>query len=460
MDLLCSVNWIALLVLAITLLLFKVLNQLAMKINWTFVVLISMVMGAVIGLVFASENNSYLVWVDLIGDIYINVITALVAPVILISIMSGFISLNSKEKMKSIGLTSVLWLLASSAAAIVLSYIFGAITGLGKGAEAVFADIASVSDSTISSYEELATSFDQVILKFFPTNVIGDLSNDNVVAIIIIAIAVAVAYVGISSEEGEEKVVAFKNLVEALKNIIYRILAFVIDLTPFAVLCLVAGSASQIFEDKKSLIQLVLLVVMIYVVCLVHSYGFNAIIIKCVAKLSPLKFFKKILPAQITAFTTSSSVGSIPASIECQRKSVGIDEEISNFTTSLGTTIGMPGCTCVWPILLAIFYTNAMGSIAWTVSDYVMLAVVCLILSLGSAGVPGIGVVSAMAVFKAVNLPIAAIVLLVPINNISDMIRTFDNVTAGNVTAAIVARKMGTLDDNIFNAEEKKGENA
>ena len=451
MDLLCSVNWIALLVLAITLLLFKVLNQLAMKINWTFVVLISMVMGAVIGLVFASENNSYLVWVDLIGDIYINVITALVAPVILISIMSGFISLNSKEKMKSIGLTS--------AAAIVLSYIFGAITGLGKGAEAVFADIASVSDSTISSYEELATSFDQVILKFFPTNVIGDLSNDNVVAIIIIAIAVAVAYVGISSEEGEEKVVAFKNLVEALKNIIYRILAFVIDLTPFAVLCLVAGSASQIFEDKKSLIQLVLLVVMIYVVCLVHSYGFNAIIIKCVAKLSPLKFFKKILPAQITAFTTSSSVGSIPASIECQRKSVGIDEEISNFTTSLGTTIGMPGCTCVWPILLAIFYTNAMG-IAWTVSDYVMLAVVCLILSLGSAGVPGIGVVSAMAVFKAVNLPIAAIVLLVPINNISDMIRTFNNVTAGNVTAAIVARKMGTLDDNIFNAEEKKGENA
>ena len=243
------------------------------------------------------------------------------------------------------------------------------------------------------------------------------------------------------------------------ENIIYRILAFVIDLTPFAVLCLVAGSASQIFEDKKSLVQLVLLVVMIYVVCLVHSYGFNAILIKFVAKLSPIKFFKKILPAQITAFTTSSSVGSIPASIEGQRKRVGIDEEISNFTTSLGTTIGMPGCTCVWPILLAIFYTNAVG-ISWTVSDYVMLAVVCLILSLGSAGVPGIGVVSAMAVFKAVNLPIAAIVLLVPINNISDMIRTFDNVTAGNVTAAIVARKMGTLDDNIFNAEEKKGENA
>lgn len=459
MDLLCNVNWIALLVLAITLLLFKVLNWLAERINWTFVVLISMIMGAVIGLVFASENNSYLVWLDLIGDAYINIITALVAPVILISIMSGFISLNSKEKMKSIGLRSVGWLLVSSAAAIVLSYIFGFFTGIGKGAGAVFADIASVSDSTISSYEELETSFDQVILKFFPSNVIGDMANDNVVAIIIIAIAIAVAYVSIASEEGTKVVSPFKDLVEALKKIIYRILAYVIDLTPFAVLCLVAGSASQIFEDKQSLVQLALLVAMIYIVCLVHIYGFNIILIKFFAKLSPLKFFKKILPAQITAFTTSSSVGTIPVSVECQKKRIGVNEEISNFTISLGTTIGMPGCTCTWPILLAMFYTNAMG-ITWTATDYIMLAAVCMILSLGSAGVPGIGVVSAMAVFKAVNLPIAAIVLLVPINSISDMIRTMINVTSANVSAAIVARQTGSLDDAIFNAEEKKGENA
>ena len=327
MDLLCSVNWIALFVLAITLLLFKVLNYLAMKMNWTFVVLISMVMGAVVGLVFASENNTYLVWLDLIGDAYINIITALVAPVILISIMSGFISLNSKEKMKSIGLRSVLWLMISAGAAIVLSYIFGFFTGIGKGAEAVFADIATVSDSTISSYEELETSFDQVILNFFPTNVIGDMANDNVVAIIIVAIAVAVAYVSIASEEGTKGVSAFKDLVEALKKIIYRILSYVIELTPFAVLCLVAGSASQIFQDKKSLLQLVLLVAMIYIVCLVHIYGFNIILIKFVAKLSPLKFFKKILPAQITAFTTQSSVGTIPVSVECQTKRLGIDEE-------------------------------------------------------------------------------------------------------------------------------------
>ena len=110
MDALLSVNWIALLVLIIALLLFKVLNKLAYKMNWTFVILISMVMGAVLGIVFASENNSYMTWLALIGDIYVNLITALVAPVILVSVISGLIQLNDKEKMKRIVTKSVFWL--------------------------------------------------------------------------------------------------------------------------------------------------------------------------------------------------------------------------------------------------------------------------------------------------------------------------------------------------------------
>ena len=133
MDALLSVNWIALLVLIIALLLFKVLNKLAYKINWTFVILISMVMGAVLGIVFASENNSYMTWLALIGDIYVNLITALVAPVILVSVISGLIQLNDKEKMKRIGTKSVFWLLVSSAIAIVVTIVFGMATQVGKG---------------------------------------------------------------------------------------------------------------------------------------------------------------------------------------------------------------------------------------------------------------------------------------------------------------------------------------
>lgn len=453
MDALLSVNWIALLVLVIALLLFKALNWIAYKVNWTFVILISMVMGAVVGIVFASEGNSYMTWLALIGDVYVNLITALVAPVILVSVISGLIQLNDKEKMKRIGTKSVFWLMLSSAIAIVITVIFGGLTQIGRGAGSVFSDISSVAGSTLEAYQEMETSFDQILLKLFPTNIVGDLAADNIVAIIIIAVAVAVAYVSVSSEEGEDKVKTFKDLIEGMKKIIFYILSYVIDLTPYAVLCLTAISASQLLSDKEALVQVILLVAMIYVVCLVQTYGVNAIILKFAAKLSPVKFFKKTFDAQATAFTTQSSVGSLPITIDRLIRKVGVDEEVANFTAPLGTTIGMAGCTCIWPILLAMFYLNATGQ-HWEVSQYLIMCFMCLVLSMGSAGMPGIGVVTAVSLFSAVDLPIAAVVLLIPINSISDMVRTLTNVVGANVTAAVVARKTDLLDDSVFNAEE------
>lgn len=238
MDALLSVNWIALLVLMIALLSFKALNWIAYRVNWTVVILISMVIGAVIGVVFASEGNTYLVWLNLIGQAYVKLIKALVAPVILVSVISGLISLNDKEKMKKIGTKSVFWLLITSVTAIVVTLVVGAATNIGKGAGAVFADISSVTDATLSAYQEMETSFDTILLNLVPSNIAADLAADNIVAIIIIAVAVAVAYVSISSEEGEDKVLVIKKLIEAVKKVIFNILAYVIDLTPYAVLCL------------------------------------------------------------------------------------------------------------------------------------------------------------------------------------------------------------------------------
>lgn len=452
MEFILSINWIALFALAVVGLLFVLIHYLSEKINWTLVILIALFLGAVVGIVFASENNTYLVWVELIGDIYVNVITALAAPIILVSIISSFVSLKNKDAVRSIGVRSVFWLLVSAAAAIALSLLGGLVFKLWD-ASAVFEDIASVSDSTVSAYGGLRKSFGEVLLGLFPSNIIGDIEGNNIVAIIIIAAAVALAYISVSSREGEESVVAFKRLVEAVKKIIYRILEFIIDLTPYAVLCLFASSASSIFSDIDTILQLLLLVGIIYIVSFVHAFVFNGVLIKFAAKLNPIKFFKKIFQAQATAFTTQSSIGTLPVTIDSLKRKVGVNEEIANFTAPLGTTIGMPGCTCVWPVLLVMFFVNAAG-LGWGMSDYILLAAVTLILSLGSAGVPGIAVVSSIAVFSALNLPIAAVVLLIPINTVSDMARTMNNVTAAAVSATIVARKEGQLDDTVFNQEE------
>ena len=147
-------------------------------------------------------------------------------------------------------------------------------------------------------------------------------------------------------------------------------------------------------------------------------------------------------------------MGTLPICVENLVRKIGVDEEVANFTAPLGTTIGMPGCTTVWPMLLVIFYVNAMG-LGWGVGDYLVAAVLALTLSLGMAGVPGIGVVSAISLFSALGLPTAAVILMLPINTVTDMVRTMENVTNANLATAIVARQTGLLDDAVFNAPEK-----
>ena len=464
MDALLEFNWISLFALSVVLLLFVLLYFLSKKINWTLVILIALTLGVGVGFLFKSEGNTYLRWVGLIGDIYVNIITALVAPVILVSIISSFITLKNKNSIKSIGVRSVAWLLISASTAIILSIVVGTALRLGKGASSIFQDIDSVSEGTISAYSGLRKSFDQVIVDLFPSNIVSDIASNNVVAIIIIAIALAVGYISVSNSSGEDKVVSFKNLVNATKRIIYRVLSFVIKLTPYAVLAIISTSASKIFTSGDSIIQLLILVGLIYAIAIIHTFIINGLFIKFFAKVNPIKFFKKILPAQITAFTTQSSVGTLPVTIKNLEDS-GVSDKVSNFTTPLGTTIGMPGCTCIWPVLLAIFYVNAVG-LNWGVADYIILAILTLLLSFGSAGVPGIAVVSSIALFSVLDLPIAAVILLMPINTISDMIRTLDNVSTAATASIIVARKTNELDDDVFNyikkpevQEEIKNEN-
>ena len=457
MDALLDFNWISLFALSVVALLYVLLYFLSKKINWTFVILIALALGIGVGFLFKSEGNVYLTWVGLIGDIYIHIITALVAPVILVSIISSFITLKSKQSIKSIGLRSVFWLLISASTAILLSIIAGTVLKLGSGAQSIFTDINSVSQGTIDAYSGLKKSFKDVILNLFPSNVVSDIASNNVVRIIIIAIALAVGYISVSNSSGEDKVASFKNLISATKRIIYRVLSFVIKLTPYAVLAIISVSASKMFTSGDSIIQLLILVGLIYAIALIHTFVINGLFIKFAGKVNPIKFFKKIFPAQVTAFTTQSSVGTLPVTIK-NLEDAGVSEEVSNFTAPLGTTIGMPGCTCIWPVLLAIFYVNAVG-LNWQVGDYVILAFLTLVLSFGSAGVPGIAVVSAIALFSVLDLPIAAVILLMPINTISDMIRTLDNVSTAASASIIVARRTNELNEKVFDDTEEKTNN-
>ena len=151
MDVFLEFNWISLFALSVVALLFVLLHFLSKKINWTFVILIALALGVGVGFLFRSADNSYLKWVGLIGNIYVNIITALVAPVILVSIISSFIALKNGNSIKTIGIRSVVWLLVSSLIAIVLSITVGTLVRLGTGAGSIFENISSVSENTVNA---------------------------------------------------------------------------------------------------------------------------------------------------------------------------------------------------------------------------------------------------------------------------------------------------------------------
>jgi L-cystine uptake protein TcyP (sodium:dicarboxylate symporter family) len=170
--------------------------------------------------------------------------------------------------------------------------------------------------------------------------------------------------------------------------------------------------------------------------------------------LDPIRFFKKILPAQLVGFSTQSSAGTLPLTTSILTERVGVGASVANFTASLGTTIGMPGCSGIWPVLVAVWGINGLG-LNFGPSDYVRLALISLVVSLGTAGVPGTATIVTAGVLTAVGLPLEILVLVIPISAIADTGRTATNITAAMVSSAIVARQEGVLDDAVFNDERE-----
>jgi Na+/H+-dicarboxylate symporter len=206
------------------------------------------------------------------------------------------------------------------------------------------------------------------------------------------------------------------------------------------------GSSTDLGSAFWSLLGLLALV---WGACVLHAYVVNGAILEVFADVPMVEFFRKIFPAQLTAFTTQSSIGTLPVTTEQLTKRVGVHSEIAHFTAPLGATIGMPGCAGIWPIMIAVWGINAYG-LSYSLTDYAVLAFLGVIVSVGVAGVPGAATVSAATVMAAAHLPLEFVAATIPIGVIADMARTATNVTAAAVSATVVARQTGLLDDDIF----------
>lgn len=441
-----DIDWVAAAGLASVLVLFAAIYVLRQKkkLSFTWTILAAMVAGVGIGFLFAGHVD----WIRPIGTIYISVLTAVVAPLIIVSILSSVTSLGSIAQLKGIGLRSVFWLLMITLLSIVLALALGLIFNLGSGGEVL------AENFNAKIYEESIVPISSVITGLFPNNVVNDIGEGKIIPMILFALLIAVSYVLVAQEK-KEKVVIFKRFIEASREIIFKAVAFIIELTPYAVLALVAASVGSKFESGM-IWSLGLMLVVSFIAFAINIWLIGGVLVRVFADLDPVRFFRKIIPAQVVAFSTQASAGTLPVTTRVPQEDVGVSAEVTNFTAPLGTTIGMPGCAGIWPILTAIYGINALG-IDYGAIDYIILGLVCLLVSLGTAGVPGTATITTTTVLAAVGLPIEILVITIPIAAIADTGRTATNVSAAMTAAAIVGRQEQAIDETIFYGE-KAGE--
>lgn len=421
--------------LALALVFFALLHYLkkVKKVDFGIRVILATVLGIVLGVVFKGHYTYYYAF----GRIYTRLISALVIPLLAFSITSSITNLGASIRLKSIGLKTVLFLLLNTLIASILTLIAGIATNIGSGfpyepaADYQAAEIPTLIDTLVG---------------LFPQNLANHWASTEVVPIVVFAILVAVAYNSAAAGNAEE-VAPFKAFVDAGNKVLGRVVSIVIGYTPYAVLTLIARQVSR--SDAGTLLPLLSVLILAYVLCAVQLFVVEGVLLRTVGGLDPIAFLKGIWPAAVVAFTSQSSVGTIPVTVT-QLKKLGVNEDVASFGASLGANLGMPGCAGIWPTLLAVFAVHVLD-LQYSPLQYAFLVVLAVLVAVGSVGVPGTATITATALFTAAGLPVEVIVLLYPISSIVDMARTATNVVgAAAATTLVAATEESQLDRDAY----------
>lgn len=405
------------------------------NVDFGVLTILAVILGIIVGLVF-KENYLYL---EAVGTIYSNLISAIVVPLLLFSIISSITNLQASIKLKKISLKTIFYLLLNTFTASLITLIIAVITKIGSG----------FNYELSTNYKAVEVpSFVDTITGLFPNNLINSWLNGEVVPIVVFAVIVAVAYNKLASKD-QKLVQPFKQFIDAGNRVLGEVVNLVIGFTPYAVLALIARAVGK--SALSDLIPLLGVLGLAYLLSIIQIFGVEGLLLKVVGKINPINFFKGIWPAGVIAFTSQSSIGTIPVTVRQLMNKVGVNEDIASFAASLGANLGMPGCAGIWPTLLAVFAINVLG-LDYSIGQYAFLVILSVVVSIGTVGVPGTATITATAVFASAGLPIEIIVLLAPISSIVDMARTATNVIGAATAATLVAKSESELNINIYNS--------
>lgn len=393
-------------------------------------IFIALVLAILCGL--ALQGHSALVehYIKPFGIIFLNLVKFIVVPVVLFSIMCGIISMQDIRKVGSIGLKTVAFYLCTTAFAVSIGLFFGTL----------FRRFFPIIATTDLSYEvKGGISLMDTIVNIFPSNFIQPMVEANMLQVIVMALMLGFAIILV--EEKNIRVVAAFN---DFNDIFMKCMEMVLSLSPIGVFCLLCPVIAA--NGPKIIGSLATVLLAAYIGYIVHAVFVYSATVKVLGGMSPVKFFKGMMPAIMFAFSSASSVGTLPINMECTEK-LGAKREIASFVLPLGATINMDG-TAIYQGICAIFIASCYG-IHLTLSQIITIILTATLASIGTAGVPGAGMIMLAMVLTSVGLPVDGIALVAGVDRIFDMGRTTVNITGDAACTMVVSR-----------LEERKAEKA
>lgn len=390
------------------------------KLSLAMQIFIALICAIIVGLCIQKYAGFAESYIKPFGTIFLNLVKFIVGPIVLFSIMSGIISMKDIRKVGSIGVKTVAFYLCTTAFAITIGLIFG---NLFKGLFPVLA-------TSELEYEAAAgSSFMNTIVGIFPSNFVAPMSEAIMLQIIVMALLLGFAII-LLGKEAEPVAMG----INSLNAVFMKCMEMILKLSPIGVFCLLCP---VIAANGPAIIgSLAMVLLAAYISYIVHAVVVYSLTVSTMGGMSPVKFFKGMMPAIMFAFSSASSVGTLPINLECTEK-MGVSKEISSFVLPLGATINMDG-TAIYQGVCAIFIAACYG-IQLTFPQMLTIVLTATLASIGTAGVPGAGMVMLAMVLTSVGLPVDGIALVAGVDRIFDMGRTTVNITGDAACSVIVS---------------------
>jgi Na+/H+-dicarboxylate symporter len=369
---------------------------------------------------------------EVVGQIFISSLKMLVVPLVFVSLICGTCSLKDTTKLGRIGGKAIGLYIITTAIAISIAISIALLVSPGEG-------VNMATDTSFTSRE--APPLAQVLINMFPSNPFASFAEGNMLQVIVFALLFGIA-IALSGQAGERIASMFQDMNE----VIMRLVTILMNIAPYGVFCLLAGLFTEISIETFG--NVIIYFFVVFFVLIFHALVTYSIILKTVTGLNPIVFLKKMRDTAIFAFSTSSSNATLPVTLETTTKKMGVNNSIASFTVPLGATVNMDG-TAIMQGVATVFIAQVFN-IDLSLGQFLMVILTATLASIGTAGVPGVGLIMLAMVLNQVGLPVEGIGLIIGVDRLLDMTRTVVNVTGDSMVTVIVAKTEGQFDESIF----------